>query len=170
MHRRRARSRLPLRSAPRARADAALFRGVDVGAPAPFVFRWLCQLKTAPYSYDWLDNHGRRSPRQLTPGLEHLERGQEVMSIFELADYEPGHHLTVTMRRPSARRAFGDVAGSYVVVAASPLSCRLLVKLLVHYPRGFYGALVRAFLPWGDLVMMRKQLLTLKQLAETTAP
>ena len=48
-------------------------------------------------------------------------------------------------------------------------SCRLLVKLLVRYPGGVYGAFLRAFLPWGDLVMMRKQLLTLKALAETAA-
>jgi hypothetical protein len=147
-------------------AEDALFRCVDVAAPAPVVFPWLCQLRAAPYSYDWIDNHCRPSPPELSPGLEHLKRGQRVMSIFTIADCEPGRHLTVVISNRTAVRAFGEIAGSYLVLPLSDLSSRLVVKLLVRYPRGLYGTFLRAFLPWGDLVMMRKQLLTLKRLAE----
>ena len=45
-----------------AQPDHVLWRGVTVDAPAQIVFRWLCQLRAAPYSYDWIDNRGRRSP------------------------------------------------------------------------------------------------------------
>src|SRR5713101_8113421 len=79
-------------------AEEACFRAVDVLAPAPILFRWLCQLKVAPYSYDWIDNLGRRSPRTLTAGLEHLEVGQRVMTIFEVVSFERDRHLTVVMR------------------------------------------------------------------------
>jgi hypothetical protein len=86
-------------------ADAsaeAFYRAVDIDAPRATAFRWLCQLRVAPYSYDVIDNFPHRSPRRLTPGgwLESRARG--------------------------------------------------------------------VFLGWGDLVMMRKQLLTLKSLAEET--
>ena len=147
--------------------DAVLFRGVTIAAPAERIFRWLCQLRAAPYSYDLLDNGGRRSPRDLTPGLDNLAVGQSVMRIFRLAAYEPNRHLTIRVKSPtSASRTFGDVAGTYLILPAGDGTCRLLVKLLVAYPRGLTGVLVRRFLPFGDLIMMRRQLLNLKKLAE----
>jgi hypothetical protein len=147
--------------------DAAFHRAITVRAGADLVFRWLCQLRVAPYSYDWLDNLGRRSPRHLTPGLERLERGQTFMTIFQLEAFEPGRSLTIVNRTSGGGRpVFGEVRVSYVVVPSSSDACRLVVKLLVRYPRPPVGWLVRAVLPVGDLVMMRRQLLTLRRLAE----
>jgi len=149
-------------------ADAVLFRAADVGAPPQVLFRWLCQLKVAPYSYDLLDNLGRRSPRALTPGAEDLERNQRVMTIFRLAEFERGVHLTLTLASPRGVAVFGDIALSYVVVPGSEACCRLVVKMLVRYPRRPPWSWMRWFLPWGDLLMMRKQILTLKRLAEVS--
>ena len=146
--------------------DTSLFRALDISAPARVVFRWLCQLRVAPYSYDWIDNWGRTSPRTLTPGVERLAPGQVVMSIFELVEFERDRHLTIRIRDRRALRAFGDVAGTYRVHPTSPTTSRLVVKLVVGYPRSWYGAVLRWLLPWADLVMMRRQLLTLKELAE----
>lgn len=148
-------------------AEEAYFRGVDVRAPVEVLFRWLCQLRAAPYSYDWIDNWGRRSPRRLTPGLERLAVGQRMMSIFELVEFEPDRHLTVVIVDPGAKALFGAVVGSYAVVPRAGGGCRLIVKLLVRYPRNHW-AWIRWVLPWGDLIMMRKQLLNLKYLAERT--
>ncbi|HVP31489.1 MAG TPA: hypothetical protein VMW35_20265 [Myxococcota bacterium] len=147
------------------------YRGVTVRAPAPVVFRWLCQLRVAPYSYDWIDNGGRRSPRTLTKGLDRLEHGQMFLGIFVLEDFVPGVHLTLSTPVDSlAERLFGTVRITYWARPLDAGRTRLLVKLRVAHGRGPWSRFVRAWLPWGDLVMMRKQLLTLRDLAEATVP
>lgn len=64
---------------------------------AELVFLWLCQLRRAPYSYDWIDNFGRRSPREADPQLSELEVDQSVMTIFTLTGFEPGASLNLRM-------------------------------------------------------------------------
>lgn len=149
--------------------DGAYFRAVDVQAPAPLVFRWLCQLRVAPYSYDWIDNGGRQSPRQLIAGMEKLKVGQRVMTIFQLVEFEANRHVTLLLATARAKAVFGEIAVSYVILPLTEHRCRLVVKLLVRYPKKRVWSLMQWFLPWGDLFMMRKQLLTLKHLAERQA-
>lgn len=144
----------------------ALTRGVDIDAPVAVVFRWLCQLRVAPYSYDWIDNRGRRSPRTLTPGLERLARGQQFL-IAEITDFELDRHIT-GRATAGPERLFGVAASTYQVLPQSSGS-RLLVRLLVHEPQNWRQQLRFRLLAWSDLIMMRKQLLTLKALAEHTA-
>ncbi len=147
-----------------------LYRGVTVNAPAAVVFRWLCQLRAAPYSYDWIDNLGKRSPQQLTSGLEALADGQRVMTIFELVEFEQDRSITVRIiERGRARRLFGSLAATYMVLERPEGGTRLLAKLSAHRSDGLVSRGMRLILPWGDLVMMRRQFLNLKRLAERDA-
>ncbi len=123
-------------------------RAADVDAPPEAVFRWLCQLRVAPYSYDWIDNLGRRSPRRLIPGLDELRVGQRFMTIFRLVGFDPGEQITIASRR---------VAVTYRVTPG---------RLHMRARWTLYGPLLAA----GDLIMARKQLLTLAALAEETPP
>lgn len=141
-------------------------RAVSVAAPPETTWRWLCQLAVAPYSYDWVDNRGRRSPRELTPGAEHLEIGQAMVLIFELTELEDGHHWT-GLTGSRGERLFGPIGVTYAAEPA-PSGSRIVCRMSAA--GGSPARTVKTYgLAWGDLVMMRKQLLTLKKLAEGEA-
>ncbi len=136
------------------RAGVRADRAISIAAPPRIVFSWLCQLRVAPYSYDILDNLGRRSPRQRNPELLRLELGQRFMTIFALHSFVDGEQITLVSE------------GAAVTYAVRPegAGSRLHVRVVFAGPR----AIARP-LAMGDWVMMRKQLLTLKSLAEREA-
>jgi hypothetical protein len=81
--------------------------------------------------------------------------------------FERSRHVTYATHR---HRLFGDVVVTYVTDELGEARTRLRVCLRVRYlqPRPV-AVVLRSLLPPGDLVMMRKQLLTLKGLAERDA-
>lgn len=136
--------------------DAALSadRAISIDAPRSTVFGWLCQLRIAPYSYDLLDNFGRRSPRTRNPELAQLHRGQRFMHVFTLHSFVDDKHITLQS---------GKVAVTYAVRDELDAT-RLHVRVRFDGPR-VIGWVMAA----GDVVMMRKQLITLRDLAEQEA-
>ena len=134
------------------------WRGVSVHASSSVVWPWVVQTRLAPYSYDWIDNLGHRSPQELrnlpdpVPGQHFTTAGGRPAG--RILSIEPGLHLTAQI--------MGAVL-SYVLVPTGTAdeSTRLLLKVT-----GAHGHGIAALLSIGDLVMARRQLLNLKQLAE----
>ncbi|MGC9665137.1 polyketide cyclase [Planosporangium sp. 12N6] len=132
------------------------WRGVRVEAPATAVWPWVAQVRLAPYAYDWIDNLGRRSPRQLV-GLPEPQVGEAFTTaggrkLGRIVSVDPGKQLT------------GTIMGgfmSYVLVPQEHNTTRLLLKVVMQTTR--WAALG---LSVGDLVLARRQLLNLKHLAE----
>jgi hypothetical protein len=129
----------------------AAHRAVSVDAPPSLVWAWLCQIRLAPYSYDWLDNFGKQSPRVRTPELVDLEVGQRFMRLFTLAAFERDDHVTIRSNR---------VVTTYAV-RPEGTGTRLIARAVFNGPN-FIGR------PLGlvDMIMMRKQLLNIKSHAE----
>ena len=134
------------------------WRAVTVEAPAATVWRWLIQVRLAPYSYDWIDNLGRRSPGELAD-LDDPRPGEPFTAVGgrpagELLAVDPGAQLTA--------RIMGAVM-SYRLDPLGPSTTRLVLKLVASAPRG-----TGTLLCLGDLVMARRQLLRFKALAEAS--
>ena len=134
-----------------------LWRGVTVDAPAAAVWPWVCQIRLAPYSYDWLDNLGRRSPRSLQ-GIAEPQPGEPFtcvggrVRVGRVLSVVPGEHLT------------GRIASTFMsyVLVPSDGGTRLLMKLTQERGRWYAPAVAV-----GDWPMARRQLLNLKALAES---
>ena len=141
-----------------------LVRAIDVDAGPAVVHRWLAQLSVAPYSYDLIDNLGRRSPRTLTPGADRLRLGQRVL-IGPLVEILPGRGF-VTVAGSAGRRLFGDIAMSYEAAPGMSTPGRILVCLAMGPRRRLSLGFWRIALGAGDLLMMRRQLRTLRDLAQ----
>ncbi|WP_392542307.1 SRPBCC family protein [Oryzobacter telluris] len=135
------------------------WRGVTVAAPADVVWTWVGQVRAAPYSYDWVDNRGHRSPRTVL-GLAAPEVGESFTSsggrpLGRVLAVEPGRELTGTV--------MGGVL-TYRVTEVGPRETRLVLKVVMER-----GRLLAPLVSVGDLVMARRQLLTFKELAEASA-
>lgn len=143
-------------------------RAVVCEADPDALFLWLCQLRRAPYSYDWIDNFGRRSPHAPDPSMTALEVGQSVMTIFTLTAFVPGRSVTLRMNSGWPSRFFGAIELHYDIGQVGEGRSYLRARLCMPRLPGPLGGMRRYLLAWGDLVMMRKQLRLLSALAERT--
>ena len=77
------------------------WRAVSVRATSEAVWPWLTQVRVAPYSYDWIDNLGRRSPGRLL-GLPEPRVGDAFTTsgrreVGRIVSIDPGRQLTATI-------------------------------------------------------------------------
>ncbi len=148
--------------------SARAIRAVTAEASAADCFVWLCQLRRAPYSYDLIDNFGRRSPREADPELTRLRPGLKFMTLFTLVAFAPGRSVTLRMKPGWPTRPFGGLVLTYQLVEQDGHT-RLIGVLAMPAIRGPLRRLRRLLLAWADGIMMRKQLMVLARLAERDA-
>jgi hypothetical protein len=137
------------------------WRGVTVQARPEHVWPWVAQIRLAPYSYDWIDNLGRRSPQDLR-GLPEPVVGESFTTALgrrhlgQIIAVESREHLTATI--------MGAVMSYVLVPFDGGLRTRLLLKIVTSG-----GRMTAPLLSVGDLIMARRQLLNLAALAERGA-
>jgi hypothetical protein len=161
----------------------SLFRGVTIRRSADVVWKWLGQLRLGPYSYDWLDNGFRRSPQRLLD-LPEMSAGDLLWVWPRIVEVDPHRSMTAVCRsygdlRPR-KRLFHKmmqkpgyllfdldwVGLTYQIREIGPKETRLLVKLRWKCRNNVFAPLGYLLFALADFIMMRRQLLNLKELAE----
>lgn len=145
-------------------------RAITIAAPPADVFPWLRQMgfgRAGWYSYDLLDNLGRRSARKIHPEWQTLQAGDAVPGgpvDFEATVVEPPRALVLRLGSDDVRRQRIFFSLAYDL-RDHPEGTRLVtrVRARVDAPAGRLAE--RLLLGPGDGIMVRRQLLNLARRA-----
>jgi hypothetical protein len=147
----------------------AATRAIAIAAPAEAVWPWLVQMggytRGGWYSYDHLDNGGRPSARTIVPELQQLAVGDVLPTGtdgtgFEVVAIDPPRSLVAVIDHPHATTSWA--------MALEPTGggSRLVFRLRLRAAPTAVGWLYRVVMDAGDFVMMRRQLLTIRDRVE----
>jgi hypothetical protein len=140
-------------------------RSITLDAPPETVFPWLRQMgfgRAGWYSYDLLDNLGRRSARRIHPEWQDVAEGDPVPAgpiDFVAAVVDPPHAF-VLATTPRSRTAFSL---AFELRPDGESRTRLVTRARVRIDAPGGRVLERCLLGPGDGVMARRQLLGLAQ-------
>jgi hypothetical protein len=145
-------------------------RAVTIRASAAEIWPWLVQMgyrRAGWYSYDFIDND-RIHVNRIIPELQHLEVG-DIMKTdaeggFTVATIDPNRSLVLTIRS-----LYAQISSAIVLDEIDERQTRLIMRLRANFKPGLWTTLYYMLFEPGDFVMMRKQLLGIKQRVERSS-
>lgn len=144
-------------------------RAVTVDAPSETIWPWIVQIgatRAGWYSYDLVDNLGKPSARQILPEFQSIQMGDIIPMS---PDGKQG--LFVKDFKTNDWMLWGDKEGrvSWVWVL-SPLNdtqTRLITRVRMRYNWSSPAILLDLAIDVGDIIMMRKCMMGIKERAES---
>ena len=141
-------------------------RSISLGSPPEQVFPWLRQMgfgRAGWYSYDLLDNLGRRSARRVVDEWQHVSAGDSIPGgpvEFDATIVDPPHSFVL---RLAARGRLGRRIAFTLAYDLRPAGSgtRLVTRARARIDLPGGVLLERLILEPGDGIMVRKQLLGL---------
>ena len=150
--------------------DASLIatRSITIKAPPQDVFPWIRQMgfgRAGWYSYDWLDNLGRKSATRVHEEWQSVNSGDKVPSgpiSFTAAIVDAPRHFVLEIK------SFGKQSPKLHFTLAyelreDPQGTRLVTRMRSHIKLPFGSLFERFILGPGDGIMLRRQLLTINK-------
>lgn len=142
-------------------------RAITIAAAPDHIWPWLLQVgltRAGWYSYDILDNLGRRSARRIIPELQGLAPGDVVPMS---PDGEQGMRVhSMDPPRSMVWGTPGETTWAWQLDAHADGSTRLITRVRSRYRWLSPSIAFSALLEFGDIWMMRRMLLNIRDRAE----
>lgn len=141
-------------------------RSISLASPPEQVFPWLRQMgfgRAGWYSYDLLDNLGRRSARSIIDEWQHVSAGDMIPGgpvKFEAAVVDPPHSFVLRLAAKGRIGGRIDFTLAYELRPAGG-GTRLVTRARARIDLPGGALLERLILEPGDGIMVRRQLLGL---------
>jgi hypothetical protein len=153
--------------------DGAQFyatRALTIDAPPAQVWPWLVQVgvgRAGFYTYDLLDNKGRRSADQVLPEWQHPHLGDQAAPMTEPANDQTSFRLAQFDEPEVLVWAKTDSTWSWRLTPVDAGRTRLVTRLKQRYDWSNPAVLMTLpLLELGDFPMMRRMLLGVRERAE----
>ncbi len=147
-------------------------RAVTINAAPEDIYPWIVQMgfgRAGWYSYDWIDNLGRPSARAIIPELQ-------AIGVGDMIPIDPGkkHGFWVKGFVPNEWMLWGDRRGNttwcWGLYPIDEGNTRLVTRVRVKYNWTHPAILFNLVFDLGDIVMMRKCLIGIRERAERICP
>jgi hypothetical protein len=143
-------------------------RVVTIQARPEEIWPWLVQIgckRAGWYSYDWIDNLGKPSAQHIIPELQHV-------AVGDMIPFSPDGKQGMWVKTFEANRWMlwwdnkGDATWLWGLSPQDESYTRLITRNRVRYTWGLPWVLYYLLQDVGDIFMMRKCMLGIKQRAE----
>lgn len=150
--------------------DATLIatRSITISAPPQDVFPWIRQMgfgRAGWYSYDWIDNLGRKSATRVHEEWQSVVSGDKIPSgpiSFTAAIVEAPCHFVLEVKSLGKKSPKLHFTLAYEL-REDPQGTRLVTRMRSHIKLPFGSLFERFILGPGDGIMLRRQLLTINR-------
>ena len=149
-------------------ATVVATRSITIGAPPQDVFPWIRQMgfgRAGWYSYDWLDNLGRKSATTIHDEWQSVEAEDKIPSgpiSFTAAIVDAPRHFVLEIK------ALGKTSPNLHFTLAyelrdDPQGTRLVTRMRSHIKLPLGSLFEKLVLGPGDGFMLRRQLLNIRK-------
>jgi hypothetical protein len=149
-------------------ATVVATRSITIGAAPQEVFPWIRQMgfgRAGWYSYDWLDNLGRKSASTIHDEWQSVEAGDKIPSgpiSFTAAIVDAPRHFVLEIQSLGKKSPKLHFTLAYEL-RDNPQGTRLVTRMRsrINLPLG--SLFEKLILGPGDGIMLRRQLLNIKK-------